>query len=31
MKPIWAVYGAFELDELSTALFGASALMCAYI
>lgn len=31
MKPIWAVYGVFELEELASAPFGASALMWVYV
>lgn len=31
MKPIWAVYGAFDLDELSEAPTGVSMLMWLYV
>lgn len=31
MKPIWAVYGAFDIEDLATAPFGTSALMWLYL
>eukprot|EP00967_Tisochrysis_lutea_P089526 scaffold127497_cov32-Tisochrysis_lutea.AAC.1 len=31
MKPFWAVYGAFEVEELATAPFGVAGLMWVYV